>query len=112
MDTDRIQYIEGNIDNIVFKLKSLAQKLFTRNRITLSVSGDKADSELTDMVNLLPCSGARISNEAHYKPLGIRQEGIIIPAAVSFAVKGSNIYLHNASYNGSYQLCLWYVILR
>lgn len=96
--------IESNMDNIVIKLKSLAEKLFTRSRITLSVSGNNADRELIDMAYSLPCPNTDVINEAHYKPLGIRQEGIIIPAAISFAVKGSNIYMHNASYNGSYNV--------
>jgi Zn-dependent M16 (insulinase) family peptidase len=93
--------IDANMDSIIGKLKSLAERMFTRDRITLSVSGEKADSELLGMANSLPYCKVKAADEAHYKPLGIRQEGIIIPAAVSFAVKGSNIYLHNASYNGS-----------
>lgn len=96
--------IEDNISCIIEKLKALAGRLFTRDRIIISVSSDKADDTLVNMANSLPDRGENPIKEAHYKPLGIRQEGIIIPASVSFAVKGSNIYLHNASYNGSYNV--------
>jgi len=96
--------IEGKIGCLIDQLKSLAERLFTRDRIIVSVSSDKVDSILVNMADSLSGSGISPAKEAHYKPLGIRQEGIIIPAAVSFAVKGSNIYLHNASYNGSYNV--------
>lgn len=96
--------IDNNIGRIIDQLKGLAEKLFTCDRIIISVSSDKADSILADMAESLPCGKIMPIKEAHYKPLGIRQEGIVIPAAVSFAVKGSNIYLHNALYNGSYNV--------
>lgn len=96
--------IDDNINNIISKLQSLAEKLFTRSRITLSSSGNKVERELIDMANSLPCPNIHVINEAYYKPLGIRQEGIIIPSAISFAVKGSNIYMNNASFNGSYNV--------
>lgn len=96
--------IDDNIHKIIGQLKALAEKLFTQDRLIISVSGYKVGNILADMANSLPCQKVNAANEAHYKPLGIRQEGIIIPAAVSFAVKGSNIYLHNGSYNGSYSV--------
>lgn len=82
------------------RLDALCKKLFTRERVTVSVTGEGAEADASELVALLP-SVPEEAPENRIHALGIRQEGIVIPAGVSFAAKGANLYQIGADYSGS-----------
>lgn len=96
--------INENFDKYKEKLIDLLNKLFTsiftRERLTASVTGNVSDQNLLNLIEAIPAANQEISKVC-YTPLGVRQEGIIIPAGISFAVKGSNLFKLGRSYTGS-----------
>ena len=58
------------------------------------------DEILTQLLAAFPEGGA-VSVPASYPPLGRRQDGFSIPAAVGFAAKGTNGLVHGRRYHGS-----------
>jgi len=89
---------------LIEKLKALAAKLFTRNRLTISVSGNEVNAEVKALAAALPAGEAPAAAVAEYKPLGARQEGMLIPAAVSCSSQFGNLYNYGAEYNGKYEV--------
>ncbi len=68
-------------------LKKLSEKLFIRERYTLSVSGEQSDMNAEAILKDAP--SGQISETYEIRPLGRRNEGIAVPANVSFAAKAS-----------------------
>ncbi|MBQ8380388.1 MAG: insulinase family protein [Clostridia bacterium] len=71
------------------KLRSVYEKMFKRGRLTAFVSGKRCDGDIEKLLWIFPDS-IRITAECTIKPLGIRNEGILIPASVSFAARAVN----------------------
>jgi len=81
------------------QLESLARRIFTRDRLTVSVTGSPDMRFIKDLINIVPLTGEKVP-EADIAPLGIQKEGFLIPAGVSFAVTGTNLASVNAAYSG------------
>ncbi|MBR2047367.1 MAG: insulinase family protein [Oscillospiraceae bacterium] len=85
-------------------LTALAQanaKVFCRSRLTVSVTGtcpDGAEQVTALLAQALP--EGSIGPEFPLRPWGKRKEGIVIPADVSFAVKGGNVLDYGGRYSG------------
>lgn len=88
---------DAALDRLLADLERMAHQIFTAERLTLSCSENTAGSVLDSIA--LPMGGA-VPEEACYTPLGSRQEGLVIPAAVGFAGKGTNLKLHGKAFNG------------
>ena len=71
-------------------LASLAGTIFTRARLTLSVTSTNADAEDVSarLAQALPEGAFTMPAEPAVRPWGPRREGIVIPADVSFAAMG------------------------
>lgn len=103
---------EANFDFSALQkqLIDLTGRMIHRSGITLSLIGsltDEARNMLTSLVSAIPEKGAA-KRSAVLRPRGICREGIVIPADVSFAVKGGSM----PGYNGTMQLLAKYVSLN
>ncbi|MBR3006968.1 MAG: hypothetical protein IKH68_09965, partial [Erysipelotrichaceae bacterium] len=70
-------------------LKELTRKLFIKERYTLSVAGENREENFKDILADAP--HGNIGPKYTITPLGKRNEGIAVPANVSFAAKSSLI---------------------
>lgn len=86
------------LDELLANMDKIARRIFTAERLTVSCS-DNVSDVLLDMLTF-PTGGVA-PKEANYTPLGIRQEGIIIPGSVGFAGKGTNLKCHGKTFGGS-----------
>ena len=87
------------LDTVLQTMQTLAARILAENRMTVSCS-DNLEEELLDIL-ALP-QGSPAPKWAVYAPWGARQEGLTIPASVSFAVKGTNFKCHGGSFSGCY----------
>ena len=90
-----IKELDKNFDNqsknISKKLKALAEKIFTRSRITVCHTGKRCDDYVRELVRIFPISDPILS-ECKIQPLGERREGIVIPAQIAFAAQTGNLF--------------------
>lgn len=89
------------LDELLSSLEELSSRIFTAERLTISCSDNLPDALVDGLIAAFPEAGLLPPAEAAYTPAGIQQEGIIIPAAVGFAVKGTNLKRHGKAYHGS-----------
>ncbi|MBR0507430.1 MAG: insulinase family protein [Clostridia bacterium] len=80
--------------DLLSRLKSLAHRIFARERLTLSCSESVPDAALSILTETIPVSGFPRPAEAVFAPWEIRAEGFIIPSEVGYAVLGNNTYRH------------------
>ena len=85
--------IDDNYDakagSFINKLKELYQKIFIKERYSVSVTSENKELILKSLLDDAP-SGV-VNKPTIKKPLGNRKEGIIVPANVSFASKTCNL---------------------
>ncbi|MBO4452661.1 MAG: hypothetical protein J5793_01880, partial [Clostridia bacterium] len=91
---------DGEILALLGRIAETAKRIFASARITLSVSSNVKRKDLETFVSSLP-KGGNCAEYAFYKPLDVNKEGIVIPAAVGFAAKATNLNLHGRKYSGS-----------
>lgn len=82
---------ENRSDNLINQLDSLKNKIFTRENLTISLTGKYDDDFVNSLINITKKSDKPRQNNI-IKPMGIRQEGIVVPADISFASTGSNLF--------------------
>ena len=70
-------------------LKSLAEKLFVKGRYTLSLAGENRKDNIERILNDAP--EGPVGERYDLAPLGKRNEGIAVPANISYAAKSSMI---------------------
>ncbi len=87
-------------DALCAKLEELYHRIFTRERMLISVTGSEQPAYVSALIEELP-SVPEQQTLCRIAPLGIHREGIVVPAGVSFAVSGANLYQLHASYTGS-----------
>ncbi len=76
-------------DKLLSDLKALYKKLFLRNRFTLSVTADDKPSIVRGFLDDLKDGEEIVKTQK--QALGHKREGIIVPANISFAAKGSDV---------------------
>ena len=87
------------LDTVLQTMQMLAARIFAESRMTVSCS-DNVKNEWLDIL-ALP-QGCPAPKWAVYAPWGARQEGLTIPASVSFAVKGTNFKRSGGKFSGCY----------
>jgi Zn-dependent M16 (insulinase) family peptidase len=75
------------IPEFVGKLKSAYKKIFTKNRLTLSMTGDRDEALAEKIIGIFP--EGEMAERASYKPLGIRREFFLVPSKVAYAGLGN-----------------------
>ncbi len=81
-------------------IKRLSEKIFIKNRLLISHTGTPDKSFISEIVSAIP-EGAEYVSEAKIKPLGLRREGIAIPAQASYAELVGNLFLEGEELSGS-----------
>ena len=87
-------------------LAALAQRIFTAGRLTASVTGAEEKCAAALERALLPelAPGQRGQLPCGVRPWGLRREGVIIPAGVSFAAMGGSLLDCGQPYSGTVQV--------
>ena len=97
------QTIEANAyEDLLREMRDMATRLITRARLTFSCSEAMPDAAVDAFTGMLPPGGMPNAAEATYPLPGMRQEGVVIPAQIGFAVAGSNLFLHDKAYSGHF----------
>ena len=89
---------DAALEALLAQLKALAEKIFVRSRMTVSVSDNSA--ELAERMITKFCEGQPSSGFA-IQPFVMEQLGLPIPAPIGFASRASNLTRHGGSYTGS-----------
>ena len=71
-------------------LAALAEKIFTRGRLTVTYTGKPDEKFEADAVAIFPDEGCA-ENKASVAPSGIMSEGIVTPSKVAYAVIGAKL---------------------
>ena len=87
-------------DALCAQLSELSQRLFTRERLTISVTGAVDETFCRALSGTVAVSGRAVP-PADIKPMEIQAEGIRIPSGVSYAVAGSHLARFDTPYTGT-----------
>ena len=84
-----IDNFDSQIDDFIEKMIALRDRVVTKERLTISVTG-RLDREFVDsLVDKIPSDSVQ-PEKSTIKPLGFKSEAIIVPSRVSYAVIGGN----------------------
>ena len=91
---------DGEFSGLCERLSKLSRKIFTRERLTLSITGAECESFEEKLISIVK-GGESCSPVSHISPLGIRREGIITPSQSAYAALAENVYNLGAEPRGS-----------
>ena len=86
-------------DEIIARLRSLAEHIFRRERLFIAQTSGSHDKDFLENVASAIQNGGESAGACEISPLGKRDEGIVIPSQVSYAVRALNV-LDNAPTRG------------
>ena len=92
---------DGELGQLLCTLKEMAERIFTRNRLTLSCSETAPEKMLQAFCSGLPEGEPSEKTEACYPLLRSGNEGLLIPSAVGYAAMGTDLSRHGREYTGS-----------
>lgn len=88
-------------DAFLARLETLYRRIFVRSRLTVSLTGDGDVIEAFAPRLIAATRDGAAPGAAHvYRPFPVTRQGIVIPADVSFAALGNNLYRHGMAYHG------------
>lgn len=82
---------DGEFHSLAERLAALSERIFTKERLTLSITGTECDEFENRLIGIIR-SGESCSPVSHISPLGIRREGIITPSQSAYAALAENVY--------------------
>ena len=91
---------DGEFSALCKRLRALSKKIFTRERLTLAITGAACESFEEKLISIVR-SGESCSPVSHISPLGIRREGIVTPSQSAYAALAENVYNLGAEPHGS-----------
>ena len=91
---------DSEFDSLSARLSALAKRIFTRSRLTLSITAKPDDIFTKNLINSLD-EGEPCELICSIQPFGIRREGIAIPAQAAYAESVSNLSLFGEKAVGS-----------
>ncbi len=94
---------EKESDTLVKALQALFDRIFVRERLTVSVTGPDDESYCRALASLVPMAGVCVKN-ADIPLLPLTSEGVRIPAPVAFAVAGSHLTKLGAVHSGAWSV--------
>ena len=92
-----------NFEALSANMVSLLDKIINRKGLTVSVTGTDAVEALVEQVAAVLPEREKLP-AVTLKPWGLKKEGIVIPADVSFAIAGGNILSYGGAFSGQLQL--------
>ncbi len=91
---------QGDIPTLLERLAALRARIFTADRLTVSVTGHPEEVFARELIAALPAAGRTVESRV-YAPLSVAHEGIVVPTDVSFTALGGNLYALGRRYNGA-----------
>lgn len=82
-------------------LYKLAERIFTKKRLTVYYSGAKCEGYAEKLASIFP-EGSEFERGSKIMPLGKKREGILIPAAISFASMSGNVLNYDSEIHGAF----------
>ena len=98
--TDLLAHYDEKFDELKYVFEMYCGELFSKARMTVSISGEDNLSALDALMDALPVSQAQRA-KVHYPLFEKKTEGIQVPAQISFAVVGNNLQEYDAGYTGA-----------
>ena len=74
-------------DEFISRLNEIRNRIFIRQRYTVSVAGEDTDIIIRSLIDDAP--DGEVGSAIEKKPLGHRREGIVVPANISYAVNSN-----------------------
>lgn len=96
---DRGDISDAEAKELLDAMAKLAAKLFTRERLTVSLSGN-AESEVSGFCDAFPSTGEAPALCGSCERLPKLREGILVPGGVGYAAKGANLSRFGGEYRG------------
>ena len=87
-------------EDLFAALSALCKRLFTRERLTLSVTGARDEAFCRALTATVPMSGQAVPPTA-IAPLPPMREGILIPSEVAYAVEAAHLDTLGGRYSGT-----------
>lgn len=81
---------DGNVDSTLSLINKLRERIFTKERLTLSIAGERDEAFENEIFASL-VSGTSRPMPSGIMPLGLRNEGIAIPSRVGFGASVSSL---------------------
>ena len=97
---DLCEHYEERWEEIVHNCEMYCEEIFTSSRMTVSVSGEENLKTAEELIQALPSSQAQRC-KVHYPLLESGNEGIQVPAQISYAAVGNNLQNYNCGYSGA-----------
>lgn len=89
-------------DALCARIEKLCARVFTRERLTVAITGSPDGKFVSDIIaSIKECGTAPDLAECKIAPLGVRREGILIPAQASYAELSANLLTLGESFTGS-----------
>ena len=97
--SDLIEHYEEKFDELKYACGMYCGELFSKARMTISISGEDHLKALDSLLEALPVSQAQRA-KVHYPLFEKKTEGIQVPAQISYAVSGNNLQKYDFAYSG------------
>ena len=91
--------LEADPEAFCRSMAALAKRLFTRERLTLSITGHCPGDWGTELLHSVPSDG-QVVTARRYAPFGVRHDGVVISSDISFTAQGANVYALGSAYGG------------
>ena len=92
---------DETLRTLLNSMQTMTKRLVTNERLTLSCSEAASEAAIEALLSTIPTDGVKPVSEATYAFTGAKCEGVTIPAQVGFAVRGTNLRLHDKEFTGS-----------
>ena len=96
---DLLEHYDAKFDELKYACEMYCGELFSKARMTVSISGEENLKQLDPLLEALPVSQAQKA-KVHYPLFEKKSEGIQVPAQISFAVCGNNMQKYDFEYSG------------
>ena len=88
-------------DERVFeKLSSILKRIFTKERLTISVNGINDEGLIRSALSIFPSDGI-FPKTSDILPFSPSKEGLIVPSSICFSAKGVNLFNIGENYSGA-----------
>lgn len=94
-----VDQYEDRYEEIISSLQMYCEELFTKARLTASISGHSNIGFTESLIEALPAGNAQRC-KVHYPLLAEGDEGIQVPSQISFAARGNNMQKYSYEYGG------------
>ena len=95
--------LDARLPALIERLQNLMKRVFVKSRLTLSVTGAENENVYREIISVFPV-GQTPECRCKIKPLGIRREGIKIPAQVAYVATAADLYSLGISQNGAFNV--------